>query len=142
MPDRIIRWMTGGRLVPGPKQVFVMVLGIYTTLRGAVLLQIDERPGQGFLLEVAPLHWWGWIWLVIGLYATGGAVTRHYTIPLLPIAALSTLWCVSYLVAWSRDEAALGWYSALGYLVQAVACLSIVRLIDPTEVKTLRGEDD
>ncbi|RBP66448.1 hypothetical protein DFO66_103398 [Brevibacterium sanguinis] len=145
MPDRLIRWATHGRASPGPKQVFVFTLGLYTALRGLILMGMDTlRPGLGFITDVLPLHWWGWAWLAVGLYAIGGAVTRHYVIPLIPIAVMSALWATSYTVSWgAQGFAGLGWYAAAGYLVQAVACLVVVRLIDPPEVGlTGGGEDD
>lgn len=143
MPDRLIRWATHGRASPGPKQVFVFTLGGLAVLRGLGYVWPDKlTPGLEFLDEVMPLPGWGWVWVATGLAALLGAFTRHYTLPIIPLAVISTLWATSYAVAWgASDWVSRDWITSVSYIAQAVACLTVVRLIDPPEVELLRGGD-
>lgn len=148
MPDRIIRWATRGRIRFGTKQIALLALGVLGTIRGVSYIEPPKVPaGLRTLDQVLPMTAWGVLWVLIGVVAIGGAFTRHYRMPFVPLMVMTALWGASYIAEWGMDFFARSvdsrdYITAVSYAVQALLILVVIRLIDPAEVQTERGPDD
>lgn len=131
-----------------PKRLLMGGLGILAILRGTGYIWPDGIPDGLQTLSHVPggLVTWGWVWVITGLVCLIG-VTRRHSWPLIPFAVVNLLWAGSYLIEWVAvtlldpgDEISRDWLTALSYLAQGIAALTIVRLVDPGEVEAARGE--
>ena len=142
------RWATHGKVNIGVKQFALIVFGILGLIRGISYINPPEIPeGLGTIAQLVPLTCWGVLWIAIGLLALIGAFTRHYRMPFVPLMVMSAVWAASFAAEWGMDyfirETDSRYYvTAASYAVQTVAILTIMRLIDPSEVLSERGPDD
>lgn len=125
-----------------PKRVFTATMGCVALLRGLAYIWPDGVPAGLVTLSVVPggLITWGWVWAIVGILAIAGSFTRHSTLPLIPFAAVNLLWGGSYTSEWvatlARDgSASRDWITSLSYFGLAVATLTVIRLVDPAEVR-------
>lgn len=141
-----------------PKRVFALIMGAIALARGYGYISPDRVPDGLLTLSLVPggLGTWGWVWIVCGAIAIIGAFTNHQTTVLIPFAVVNLLWGGSYLLEWLSvtltwdgwvpslsGEISRDWITCLSYFGLAVATLTVIRLIDPEEVKThQRGPHD
>lgn len=136
-----------GRPLLTPKRAFTATMGVIALLRGLAYIWPDGTPAGLHTLSKVPggLVTWGWIWAAVGAFAIVWAVTRRSsTLPLTPFATVNFLWAGSYLIEWlatairdgpeSRD-----WITSLSYIALGVASLTVIRLVDPVEVRERGG---
>lgn len=123
-----------------PKAVFTAIMGLVAVARGVGYIVPEGVPaGLQTLDHVAPLEWWGWAWALVGLVALAGALAGRVAVPLIAAAMINACWCLSYgsewAYSWIAGAVSRDWITALSYLAQTVACIVVVRLIDPGEIR-------
>lgn len=99
--------------------------------------QADQR-GLTMLLNVMPLHAWGWCWITAGIVAAVSAWLPQgfdwggfFALPLLAFA-----WMLSYLVAWwPLGVFERGWAAAAVYGALAVPVLVVAGWSEPPRPK-------
>lgn len=140
----------GPRSWRSPKRVFAVFMGGAALLRGVAYLWPETVPSGLSTLSMVPggLVTWGWVWTLVGIVSVWGAVASR-TAPLIPFAAVNLLWGGSYLAEWVRGwwetgEVSREWITSVSYLALGVATLTVIRLIDPAEVRDRagRGRDE
>lgn len=122
-------------------------MGVVALLRGLAYIWPDGVPAGLQTLSVVPggLVTWGWVWAAVGAFAIVWAgVRRSSTLPLIPFATVNFLWAGSYLIEWlatairdgpeSRD-----WITSLSYIALGIGALTVIRLVDPVEVRERTG---
>lgn len=140
-----------------PKRIFALIMGAIALARGYGYINPDRIPDGLITLSQVPggLGTWGWVWIICGAIAVAGAFTRHTASPLIPFAVVNLLWGGSYLLEWLSvtltwngwtpslsGEASRDWITTLSYFGLAAATLTVIRLVDPEEVKPHpRGQD-
>lgn len=133
-----------------PKRVFAVIMGLIALARGYGYITPDKVPDGLYTLSLVPggLGTWGWIWFVCGVIAITGIFTdRHQNTTLVPFVLVNLLWGGSYLIQWFGEFIHgidnRNWITCLSYFGLAAAVLTVIRLIDPGEVKTRkRGPSD
>lgn len=125
-----------------PKRIFALIVGAIALGRGYGYISPDRVPDGLHTLAQVPggLGTWGWVWALCGIAAIIGAFTRHQAIALTPFAAINLAWGGSYLIQWFGETIIHGidnrnWITCLSYFGLAAAVLTVIRLVDPNEVK-------
>ena len=133
-----------------PKRVFAIIMGGIALARGYGYIGPDAVPDGLSTLTLIPggLGTWGWVWVACGIAAIVGAFTKHQNVTMVPFVLVNLLWGGSYLIHWFGEAIIHGtdnrsWITCLSYLGLATAVLTVIRLIDPEEVKShKRGPRD
>ena len=116
-----------------PKRVFAIVMGGIALARGYGYINPDTVPDGLSTLALVPggLGTWGWVWVACGIAAMVGAFTKHQNVTMVPFV----------LVIHGTDNR--NWITCLSYFGLAAAVLTVIRLIDPEEVRSHnRGPHD
>lgn len=147
------------------KRVFAAAMGVVAALRGYGYIAPSTIPdGLSTLANLTGgLFVWGWVWLAVGVIAVAGIFRHSQSAPLVPFVAVNVLWGGSYLAEWFRRlEWALPehwwnwwrlwdwtvistsreWITSISYLGLAIATLTVIRLVDPAEVRSRTREGD
>lgn len=141
MPKRILKHL-------GVKRLALIALGTLGLVRGFSYVNPPDVPsGLTTLDALIPIEYWGWAWAAVGAIALIAAFTPKYRTALIPIMILSALWSFSYITEWatmffSRGVDTRDYITAASYGAQALLILAVIRLIDPSEVKTREGNED
>lgn len=125
-----------------PKRVFAVIMGVIALARGYGYISPDKVPDGLYTLSLVPggLGTWGWVWVACGAAAIIGTFTRHQNTTFVPFVLVNLLWGGSYFIQWFGEAIAHGtdnrnWITCLSYFGLAAAVLTVIRLIDPEEVR-------
>lgn len=137
-----------------PKRVFAAAMGLVAALRGYGYIAPSTAPDGLSTLSNATggLFVWGWVWLAVGIVAVVGIFRHSQSATLVPFVAVNVLWGGSYLIEWVRRlewaiptwqpwtwqviSESREWITCISYFGLAVATLTVIRLIDPAEVRS------
>lgn len=137
-----------------PKRVFALFMGLIALARGYGYIAPDKVPDGLITLAQVPggLGVWGWVWMIGGFIAIVGAFTGWKNVALIPFTLINILWGGSYLLEWLSvtltwdglipslsGEISRDWITCLSYFGLAAAVLTVIRLVDPEEVKSRPG---
>lgn len=115
------------------EQVASLVAGIACWLRGWSYLPYtlgDSSPAQlAYLDGVIPLWVYAFAWmLVLPLAVSTFWVRRMWVVTLAVVAALSSLWCASFLASWLILDTPRAWVSATSFGLVAVFAGVLIRV--------------
>ena len=138
-----------------PKRIFALIMGVIALARGYGYITPDKAPDGLYTLSLAPggLGTWGWAWALCGVVIIIGAFTKHQNTTMIPFVLINLLWGGSYLLEWAAvtitwdgwtpslsGQISRDWITTLSYFGLAAAVLTVIRLVDPEEVRT-RGRE-
>ncbi|ALY08806.1 hypothetical protein SEA_NANCIA_19 [Arthrobacter phage Nancia] len=90
--------------------------------------------GLELLDSVVPLHLWGGVWMVVGLYLWVYAFRQDQSRALALFAGLCAVWGISYTIAFIVGLVSDGhsrlWVASCLYWSMLVACIGVSRLVN------------
>lgn len=70
---------------------------------------------------VMPVHWWGVVWIVVGVLCLASIWARRVSIAAMALfTTLLAMWASSYMWAWIDGESARGWVTGTLFALMAL----------------------
>lgn len=114
------------------------LFGTVFALLGYSYLSIDARltavlhAQLRFALDVAPVEFYGWAWVVCGLLAIlGGLVHPLDGLGFAAAVFMPALWSVVYFLAWFHDDAPRAWVNGCLFGAIALVLVVVAGMADP-----------
>src|SRR5690606_10495342 len=88
-----------------------------------------DQAGLALLLKLAPLDFWGWVWIVAGVVAVVCAwlPARRDWPGFLAVWLIATPWAMAYLLSWwPLGESPRGWVVAMIFGAFGSVCLVVI----------------
>ncbi|MFD8949476.1 hypothetical protein ACFV0B_11535 [Streptomyces xanthophaeus] len=98
--------------------------------------QVDQR-GLKLLLNLAPIEFWGWCWIIAGLIALASAWAPpgRDAAGFAALAVIVAPWTATYLATWALGEFPRGWVAAAIWTVITVPVIVVAGWPEPPRRK-------